>query len=137
MSTATSHNSAPPRSDAGPGLLGTLRRKVTALVRAQDRKRVEIVPSGGVIFAVVGEPDRDLELYWLSPAGQYRLRDLVRARGLSTAAARTLEERLRWCHASHAGAPRHLLSIAKHQVTVVSSEQYGGELRRVVSEVLG
>lgn len=132
----TNHGSALPRSDAGLGLLATLRRKLRAFVRAQHLKRIEVVPSGGVVFLVVGEPERDLELYWLSPAGQYRLHDLVRARGLSSGAARTLGERLRRCHASHAGAPRHLLSLAKQQVTVVPSEQYGGELRRVVSEVI-
>ena len=132
----TNHNSALPRPDAGLGLLATLRRKLRAFVRAQHLRRIEIVPSGGVVFLVVGEPESDLELYWLSPTGQYRLHDLVRTRGLSTGAARTLGERLRWCHASHAGAPRHLLSIAKRQVTVVSSVLYGGELRRVVSAVI-
>ncbi|MBI5068758.1 MAG: hypothetical protein HZB56_11000 [Deltaproteobacteria bacterium] len=113
-----------------------LGRRVAAFVRALRQERVEVVPSAGVAFVVVGEPERGLELYWLATTGRYHLRDIVRVQGLPGGVARALEERVRACHEAHAAEPRHLLTLARQQVTVVPSEEYGRELRKLVSEVL-
>lgn len=110
-------------------------RAVAAFVERRGRA-VELVPSREVVFALVGDRADDLDLAWLSPAGEFSLRGIIRARGLSPAAARTIQNRLRWCYTLHVTAPRHATAIWGRGVTVIPSDRFAAGLRRIVADVL-
>ncbi len=79
-----------PETDANSEALHQLggRRKALKAFVQSHRRRVTLVPSRDVIFAVLGDPAGKPELAWLADGSEYHLRDLVRARGLSKTATR-------------------------------------------------
>ena len=96
---------------------------------------VELIPSQGVLFALGDASEAD-ELAWLADGEVYRLRELMRARRLSRAAAATVVNRLAAARRAHAGARRRAFAMTGRTVHLVESEQLGAELRRIVAEVL-
>lgn len=129
-----------PASTSGAGRLklrpaGAPPGALAAFVRAR-RGRIALIPSRDIVFAVLGDPLGDLDLAWLARTGEYRLRDLVRTRGLSSDDAANVWARLRWAFRSHASAPRRGVAISGREVDVIPSAPLAAELRRVVTEVL-
>lgn len=126
-----------PSLDAGSAAARKLKAAQAPLEEFAKKVKdpLEVVPADGKTYVFIGKPPKVFGVVWIDSGKLMNFKAIAEEKKLSPADFQAISDRMRDAYIRSEAAERYSAMIGGRKLTIIPSEQLGGEMEQIVSEL--